>query len=61
MPAGLGWTRHRFYKATQVGSIPTAGTKYDGDCSSIGRAPDCDAGRCGFDSHQSPKHGDVAQ
>ena len=25
-----------------------------GDCSSVGRAPDCDSGRRGFESHQSP-------
>ena len=26
----------------------------NGGCSSIGRAPDCDSGRCEFESHQSP-------
>ena len=27
---------------------------FDGDCSSVGRAPDCDSGRRGFESHHPP-------
>src|SRR5699024_10643714 len=27
----------------------------NGDCSSVGTAPDCDSGRRGFESHQSPQ------
>ena len=26
-----------------------------GDCSSVGRAPDCDSGGRGFEPHQSPQ------
>ena len=33
-----------------------AGRRFsNGDCSSVGRAPDCDSGRRGFESHQSPQ------
>jgi hypothetical protein len=28
---------------------------YYGDCSSVGRAPDCDSGGRGFEPHQSPQ------
>nr|CUV14712.1 protein of unknown function [Ralstonia solanacearum] len=27
----------------------------DGGCSSVGRVPDCDSGRRGFESHQPPQ------
>ena len=38
---------------SSVGSNPTSLT--NGGCSSIGRAPDCGSGRCGFESRQSPQ------
>ena len=33
----------------------------DGGRSSVGRAPDCDSGRRGFESHRSPQLGPLAQ
>ena len=33
--------------------VPLQQTEYGG-CSSIGRAPDCGSGRCGFESHYPP-------
>ncbi len=41
------------FQAGKVGSIPTTRSNF-GECSSVGRAPDCGSGCRGFESHHSP-------
>ena len=60
------WAPFCFCRLSSVGleHLPTkqgagssslsGGTKFDGDCSSVGRVSDCDSDRRGFESHQSP-------
>ena len=45
-----------------VGSNPTRFTTFDGERSLIGKAPDCETGRCEFESRRSHQHsGSLAQ
>ena len=52
------WYTQRFQTPCpygREGSIPSFDTnKTHGDCSLIGKAPDCDSGHCEFDSRHSP-------
>uniref|UniRef100_A0A1B0C158 Rho RNA-BD domain-containing protein n=1 Tax=Glossina palpalis gambiensis TaxID=67801 RepID=A0A1B0C158_9MUSC len=50
----LNRTEHCFPKAKVSGSNPVGRFLIYGDCSSVGRALDCDSSCRGFESHQSP-------
>jgi hypothetical protein len=46
------WALHRHRHLEGIGRAYNA--KLCGGCSSVGRVPDCDSGRRGFESHQPP-------